>query len=125
MKKKSFTLLEMLIVLGIIAVILSVLSVSFAATQRKSRDAKRKGDIKALQNALEQYYSTCEYAYPTGLGSSIACGASPAIISVIPGDPKDGATPIYTPLDNYSSFSICTNALEAETPSSYCLYSQQ
>ncbi len=124
MKKNSgFTLLEMLIVLGIIAVILSVLSVSFATTQKKSRDAKRKGDLKSLQSGLEQYYSTCNYSYPASLGTSVACGSTPAVISSIPADPRTGATPVYTPTGT-EGFSICTT-LESETPASYCLYSQQ
>jgi type IV pilus assembly protein PilE len=124
--KKSFTLLEMLIVLGIIAVILSVLSVSFAATQKKSRDAKRKGDLKAIQNGLEQYYSSCSYTYPTGsldVGTPVGCNITPAAIPVVPVDPKTGVGYIYTPSGS-SSFTLCTT-LESETPSSYCLTNQQ
>lgn len=126
--KKSFTLLEMLIVLGIIALVLSVLSVSFATTQKKSRDAKRKGDLKALQSGLEQYYATCNFTYPTGtLSTSVACGASPAIIPTVPKDPKTGVVYTYSPTGtspNIVGFGICTT-LESESPSSYCVVSQQ
>jgi type IV pilus assembly protein PilE len=124
--KKAFTLLEMLIVLGIIAIILSVLSVSFAATQKKSRDAKRKGDLKALQSGLEQYYATCGSVYPTGI-PNIACGGSPAIISIAPVDPKTASPYPYSPTGispNIDGFAVCTT-LESESPASYCLYSQQ
>jgi type IV pilus assembly protein PilE len=128
MMKKSFTLLEMLIVLGIIAVILSVLTVSFATTQKKSRDARRKGDIKAVQNSLEQYYSACNFAYPTGngtgaLGAPVACGGSPAVISLVPVDPKTGLDYNYT--SDGTSFSICTNSIESEPITGYCLSNQQ
>jgi prepilin-type N-terminal cleavage/methylation domain-containing protein len=124
--KKSFTLLEMLIVLGIIALLLSVLTVSFSTTQKKSRDAKRKGDIKALQTGLEQYYATCSFAYPTGalsVSTPLACGGTP-IISIMPTDPKSGSGYTYTPSGS-SSFSICTSSLEAESPATFCLYNQQ
>jgi type IV pilus assembly protein PilE len=126
MMKKSFTLLEMLIVLGIIAVILSVLTVSFATTQKKSRDARRKGDIKAIQNSLEQYYSACNFAYPTGsgvLGAPVACGSSPAVISIVPVDPKSELNYDYT--SDGTSFSICTNSIESEQITGYCLSNQQ
>jgi len=125
--KKSFTLLEMLIVLGIIATILSVLAVSFSTTQKKSRDAKRKGDIKAIQNGLEQYYSSCDYNYPIDssdtLGSSIKCGSSPAVISVIPKDPKTGTD--YTYNSDGTTFSLCSNSIESESITGYCVENQQ
>lgn len=126
--KKAFTLLEMLIVLGIIAIILSVLTVSFSTTQKKSRDAKRKGDIKALQSGLEQYYATCGYVYPTQTGggtfeSTIACGASPAIVSVVPGDPRDSTPYSYT--SDGTEFSLCTNSIESEAITGYCVANQQ
>ena len=128
--KKAFTLLEMFIVLGIIALILSVLTVSFTTTQKKSRDAKRKGDLKAIQNGLEQYYSICGYGYPVGnsLGSSLICvAASKTLIPAIPKDPKDNSNYAYTSADG-TSFTLCTSVsqgLEAETPTSYCVDSQQ
>ena len=125
--KKSFTLLEMLIVLGIIAIILSVLTVSFSTAQKKSRDAKRKGDLKALQNGLEQYYSTCTYRYPTGAlptGTSLQCGASPIIVSVVPVDPNSGVGYTYSPTGT-TGFSLCTNSMESESPTGFCVYNQQ
>ena len=123
--KKSFTLLEMLIVLGIIAVILSVLTVSFSTAQKKSRDAKRKSDIKSLQGALEQYYSTCGYTYPITIpGAGISCGAN-VIISVVPVDPKTITPYQFNPTGSGTGFSICTNSLESESPTGFCAFNQQ
>ena len=124
--KKSFTLLEMLIVLGIIATILSVLTVSFSTAQKKSRDSKRKSDIKAVQIALEQYYSACNYSYPTSIpAAGISCNGN-VIMTGIPVDPKSATPYIYSTVAPASSgFTICTNSLEAESPTSYCVQSQQ
>lgn len=125
--KKAFTLLEMLIVLGIIAVILSVLTVSYATAQKKSRDAKRKGDLKGIQNALEQYYSSCEYSYPNGtsLNPPVTCAAAPGVnfLPTMPVDPKTGVAYSYT--SDGSIFSLCTVSLESDAITGYCVANQQ
>lgn len=123
--KKSFTLLEMLIVLGIIAVILSVLTVSFSTAQKKSRDAKRKSDLKSLQGALEQYYSTCGYLYPTDIpDNGIFCGSN-IIVSIPPVDPKTITPYKFSPTGSGAGFSICTDSLESESITGFCVYNQQ
>ena len=126
MLKKSFTLLEMLIVLGIIAVILSIVTVAYSTTQKKSRDAKRKSDMKNMQNALEQYYSVCGYVYPTGISpNGIMCGGSPAILTGMPVDPKTATPYVYSTTAPSAGFSLCTTNLESESPTGYCVYNQQ
>ncbi|MDO9027840.1 MAG: prepilin-type N-terminal cleavage/methylation domain-containing protein [Candidatus Roizmanbacteria bacterium] len=71
MIKKGFTLLEMLVVIGIIAILVSLGFASYSTVQKKARDAKRKGDLSAMQKVLEQCYSVSSYSYPaiTGGGS--------------------------------------------------------
>ena len=87
---KGFTLLEMLVVIGIIAVLIGMGAVSYSTAQRKARDAKRKSDLKAIQNSLEQYYSICAYQYPSNYGfltsGSLVCG-SQTVLSSAPKDP--------------------------------------
>lgn len=78
--KKAFTLLEMLVVIGIIAVLVGMVTSSYSTAQKKARDAKRQADLKAFQNALEQCYSVNSYSYPTISGNnttsvSIDCSA--------------------------------------------------
>lgn len=56
--QKGFTLVEMLIVLGIVGVVATMLIVGINPLDqiRKSSDADRKSDIAQLQKALELYY---------------------------------------------------------------------
>lgn len=64
-KKKSFTLIELLIVIAMVALI-SILAISsFGGTRTKARDTKRLADIKQIQTALEMYYSD-QNDYPAG-----------------------------------------------------------
>lgn len=67
--KKSFTLLEMLVVIGIIAILVSLGFASYSTVQKKARDAKRKGDLSAMQKVLEQCYSINNYTYPAITGN--------------------------------------------------------
>lgn len=55
-RKKGFTLIELLISISIIAILSVVLSISFSNAQKNGRDQRRIADLKAIQNAAEQYY---------------------------------------------------------------------
>lgn len=78
--KFGFTLLEILVVIGIIGVLVGVSVASYSTVQKKSRNAKRRGDLKAAQNCLEQYYSANTYQYPASITlPTIPCGASGSI----------------------------------------------
>lgn len=69
-KNKGFTLLELLVVIGIIALLVSVATVSYSAAQLRTRDARRKADLNAMKDALEQYYSANGFAYPATCGTA-------------------------------------------------------
>jgi len=86
--KKGFTLLEILVVIGIIAIIVAVVSVSYSTAQRKARDAKRQGDLNAFQKAIEQCYTISSYVYPAIAGDttssiSFACAADTNLSTTI------------------------------------------
>jgi prepilin-type N-terminal cleavage/methylation domain-containing protein len=133
--KKAFTLLELLVVIGIIAVIVSLGFASYSTAQKKVRDTKRKSDLKEIQNALEQYYVICGYEYPT-IGTadstctngtvplSISCSSpSQIIMSSVPKDPKSGESYCYFLTGDGYSLSTREN-LETE-PIGYTLVNRQ
>ncbi len=97
--KKGFTLLEMLVVVGIIAILVGLVSASLSTAQKKARDAKRFSDLKSVQNCLEQYYSLNSFKYSgaglaTGtLAGTISCGGGSSIVA--PVDPVSDTGNVY------------------------------
>lgn len=111
--KLSFTLLEMLVVLGIISTIIGFSFASYTTAQKKARDSRRKQDLKAIQNILEQYYSICKFRYPLISGSlpqslqakiEDGCEYTTEVFK-IPNDPLGGS---YQCLNcNQQSYTLC------------------
>lgn len=54
-KNKGFTLVELLVVMAILGILVALVAGAFRTPQMKGRDAKRKGDLKELANALELF----------------------------------------------------------------------
>lgn len=132
--KKGFTLIELLIAVSIIAILISIGVVSYGSVNKRSRDAKRKGDIEQLRSGLEMYRADTGY-YP---GSSQGCAnVSPSwndasclsttlvssYLPAIPSDPKSTQTYRYQPTTpsggNY--YGYCLSALiESDNPADTC-----
>jgi len=67
-KRKGFTLVEILVVIGIISLIMTIILVGVSETRAKARDAKRWAEIKQLEKAIEVYGAM--YGEWPGLGDS-------------------------------------------------------
>ena len=107
--ERAFTLLEMLIVISIIGILVGMGTVSYSTAQKKTRDAKRKIDLKAVQNCMEQYYAVnTAYKVITGT-SSLNCGDSNTL-SVT--DPLNSGTYIYIVSASTASTYTITATLE-------------
>jgi len=63
MKKKGFTLIEMLVVIAIIGLLATLILVNINRAAAKARDSRRLAEIKQIQNALAMYYVD-HNAYP-------------------------------------------------------------
>lgn len=70
---KGFTLLEMLVVIGIIGLFSSTVLSSINFARAKVRDATRVSDLHLIQLALERYYDRYGTFKVAGTGSS-GCG---------------------------------------------------
>ena len=86
---RGFTLIELLVVIAIIGILSSVVLASLNSARQKSRDARRIGDIKQLQLALEMYYDS-NNGYPSSTAS-----LAPDYIPVQPTDPQSGTAYTY------------------------------
>ena len=101
--KSGFTLLELLIVLGIISIIMMLGSTIYSSVQKRSRDAKRKGDLNIIRSSLELYRTNYSY-YPTTLDES------PFNIDYLKTKPSDPTTS-----QNYNYTAItCTSGLHCD-----------
>ncbi len=113
MKKKQagFSLLELLVVISIIGILIALGTVAFTTVQKKGRDSRRRGDVKAMQDAFEQYkaannsYADCSTmaTYDDGSGALMPGG--------LPEDPKSSGDYVYNTSTGCAadSYCICAN----------------
>lgn len=89
-KRRGFTLVELIVVVGIIALLTSVVLFSVSETRATARDGKRLSDIKQIQLALE-LYAEANGNYPSegsDLLLSQVSGLTPTFIASLPEDPR-------------------------------------
>ncbi len=108
----GFTLIELLIVISIIGILTAIGVVSFSNVARKGRDARRMSDMKAAQNAFEQYFSAhSEYGVGCdAMDDSLPSGWSGMI------DPKTGSN--YPCTSTVTGYCACAD-MEDETKSTH------
>lgn len=118
--KKAFSLIELLVVISIIGILVAAGVTAYSGAQRRGRDTKRKGDLQAIQNALEQYYQENSYTYP---GGGIYPNGIDTYISggVVPVDPKSGDNYAPSPYTT-SAYTIC---VDLEVGGEFCVYHLQ
>ncbi len=74
--QSGFTLIELIVVMAIMGLLIAVTASSFQTSRIKGKDAKRKSDLKQIQNALEAYMND-HGKYPAATSGVItACGGS-------------------------------------------------
>lgn len=89
MSKKGFTLIEILIALGVFGLILTALAVFLSFSQQDLRDAKRVNDMQSLRNAMsvvKNQKGGFDQAYcAAGVVSLCAQKAPSVLVDILPG----------------------------------------
>ena len=100
--KKGFTLIELLVVIGILAVLLAITLIAINPAQQISsaEDTKRKSDVNAILNAVNQYMVATNGTIPAPIttsptfigdaqGEANICGfLVPTYLAALPRDPS-------------------------------------
>jgi len=100
---RAFTLIELLIVIGILAVLFAI--VLFAINPQRqfeaARDTQRRSDVNAILNAVYQYTADNKGALPPAItavssdisnsGIDLCATLAPTYIAQIPTDPSAGS----------------------------------
>lgn len=108
LKRKGFTLVELLVVVAIIAILSVVGMTIFTGVQKSARDAKRRADIDAISKAFEVKYDYLTGKYRRPSDSDYAAGEP---------KPPEGGTYNILPVDQDTSFRACATLDDKTT---YC-----
>lgn len=107
--KKGFTLMELLIVIALIGILVTMGVASYSTAQIKSRDTRRRSDMKVIQNAFEQYYSENNGDYPS---DDTVKSDSTYFPGGFPKDPKPAPYEQYSWSPDATGASYCLCALQ-------------
>ena len=105
MNRKGFTLIELLVVIAIIGILAAMVLVGLSGARAKSRDARRKSDLRAIKTELELYYSDQKpEAYVTAATAVTIDGTTDALsaalvsggyMKTVPVDPRNTGNYVY------------------------------
>lgn len=103
MKSRGFTLLELLVVISIIGILVAIAAVSFSTAQKQGRDSRRRQDIKALQNAFEQYNAKNNGVYDLDCDTMLVNNLQ----GPPPTDPQTGVSYTSTASCTLTAYCVC------------------
>jgi general secretion pathway protein G len=99
--KKGFTLVEILVVVGLLGLLTTVGLTSYSASIKNSRDVKRKTDLETIRQALELYKSDNSFYVnvSSGTAQNLKTPLSSPIVYLntnsFPNDPNSETGMIY------------------------------
>src|SRR5258706_5411176 len=115
-KNKGFTLIELLVVIGILAVLLAItlIAINPAKQFSQANNTKRRSDVNAILNAIDQYAADNSGTLPGGItatsttisttGANLCASLVTKYIAALPVDPlTNNGSPITDCTAAYNS----------------------
>lgn len=129
--QSGFTLIELIVVIGILAVLFTIVLVAINPSRqfKAANDTKRRNDVNAILNAVYQYSADNKGALPSGIGatatavSTAGTGAAfcsavvPTYIAALPTDPGVAAFVDCTAYDTGYSIITASGRVTVSAPS--------
>lgn len=121
----GFTIIELTVAVGIVAVLSAIVIASIGTAREKARDNARQADMKQLQLALETYKRLNNGQYPTdavcliGQSGCLDELVSAGVLQRLPTDPRDTATQRY---QYAGDANICTDPSTNAAGSEFTLW---
>ena len=71
--RKAFTLIEMLVVIGVLAILLTIVLIAINPARQfsQSNNTKRRSDANAILNAIDQYAADYKGVLPAGIDDTV------------------------------------------------------
>ncbi|MEM3063600.1 MAG: type II secretion system protein [Nitrososphaerota archaeon] len=110
LRSRAFTLIELVVVVGILAALLAIVLVAINPARQfaQANNTQRRSDVNAILNAIHQYAADNQGALPTGIDTTVrticmpvaSCAANavdlcailtPTYIADLPRDPSSGS----------------------------------
>lgn len=118
----GFTLMELVIIIGLVSVLLTAGFTAFATSRKNAEDGRRRADLETFRQSLELYRNATG-AYPIYTGPSDSGTLKTALVptyisdSAYPKDPDANRRYYYQSLLPGSTYKLCA---ELNTPGSGC-----
>lgn len=98
MRRRGFTLVELMTVIAIIAILAVLLIFSFLHARAESETAACEDNEKQLATALEEYAVDNNGTYPASIAALQAAGTPPGLyLKAVPTDPAGGVYTLTAP----------------------------